>query len=1113
MKRTGPLCTRSVGIVIFFVILHWLMAIAMRVLMRYIVLTLCLLLSLPTFAQGWGRASLRVAEAADGTLTASFRMGRMSVSATGGRMSAVTVDGMTGGVGEIGEPDLPTACTLLLLPRGARMVLADVRGTEQSADVALDGHLVQPVPAATVKDAPPSTPVADSKTYGTDAWYRGGDPVELEHLGTMADSEVYRLTVRPVAYNPVQGTLRCYPSLEAVLATVASPLPPSVLPMPERYLIVSRPCFREGLQPFVRWKRQEGFEVVELYADTNKRDIVKALIAPYFAAAEPRWPRYVLLVGDAAQLQAFIGTTRPTGLETHVTDLYYAEHTDDYLPDALVGRWPVNDTAELAAVVRKTLRYEQGLDLDSTRLRRMLLVAGHEEQTPAPVTTNGQVNYVGLEAALAHPDLDTLCYRNPASADQRSAILADLRQGAAVLNYTAHCTVGGWSSPAVSFGSVDTLDNPQPLLWVNNCCQSNAFTGTCFGEQLLRKPSGGAIGVIGATNSTLWNEDYYWAVGPKHPFSLTPAYDSTRLGAFDCWTGRVPGVLTQGALMAAGNRAVTAFGSPYSKFYWEIYCLLGDPSLVPWFGTPRAATLTLRDSVRAGATEVLLHTEAGVRVSVMQADSLLGVAVAEADGELTVPLRSSVDTGEVVLTCTDRRQGPASAGRPFLLLPRVATLRAAQPIAAVGLFDVAGDDSTVACRVANLGSDTLFGLGIALLQDSMALATGAALTTQTVAVDTLPPQSRVAVGLHYAVTALGQLPMWQASLAAFADTQLAAVGLRQALTADYPEATFRLLDADGHEVHRLLARHTYLFEAAASGRIDSLSVRLTALPGFAPLADTTGTTVPVRIPFTAPDTLSHLHIEALLAAGNYRCTYSLYMVGGERRDGFDEGFASHPWRHTGTLPWTLEPSASGGWQARSGAIGGRQTSDLVVDVLLHQPDSVAFKVKTSSEVQYDKFQFLVDGVRRGNELWGESEWKQYAVPLAVGRHTLCWRYVKDDSGNIGDDCVRLDDVRMPLALWDSAYGWFGDGSLAVAGTPYDGMPLSVYPNPTNGTLTVVHPPAEAQVRLLDLMGREVYSTALPLPATLRLPALPDGTYMLLVVTGDNRFNHKIIIRR
>ena len=93
----------------------------------------------------------------------------------------------------------------------------------------------------------------------------------------------------------------------------------------------------------------------------------------------------------------------------------------------------------------------------------------------------------------------------------------------------------------MTIGTLDTLDNPQPLFYVNNCCKSNDFGGTCFGEQLLRKPSGGAVAVIGATNSTLWEEDFWWAVGPT-TISLTPSYDPIRLGAFDRLAGRAPSI-------------------------------------------------------------------------------------------------------------------------------------------------------------------------------------------------------------------------------------------------------------------------------------------------------------------------------------------------------------------------------------------------------------------------------------------------------------------------------------------------------------------------------------------------------------------------------------------
>ena len=172
--------------------------------------------------------------------------------------------------------------------------------------------------------------------------------------------------------------------------------------------IVSRPQFCQGLQPFVQWKRQEGFDVVELYADTNSCTLVKEMMNNRWPATSGRWPEYTLLVGDHEQLEAYIGSISMDD-EAHFTDLYYANFTGDYMPETMLGRWPVNDTAELRIVVEKTLRYEQFREMDTLQLKRVLLVAGREYGNPAPTTTNGQVNYLKREVTLAHPDMDTLC--------------------------------------------------------------------------------------------------------------------------------------------------------------------------------------------------------------------------------------------------------------------------------------------------------------------------------------------------------------------------------------------------------------------------------------------------------------------------------------------------------------------------------------------------------------------------------------------------------------------------------------------------------------------------------------------------------------------------------
>lgn len=414
--------------------------------------------------------------------------------------------------------------------------------------------------------------------------------------------------------------------------------------------IVSRPQFCQGLQPFVQWKRQEGFDVVELYADTNSCTLVKEMMNNRWPATSGRWPEYTLLVGDHEQLEAYIGSISMDD-EAHFTDLYYANFTGDYMPETMLGRWPVNDTAELRIVVEKTLRYEQFREMDTLQLKRVLLVAGREYGNPAPTTTNGQVNYLKREVTLAHPDMDTLCWYNPSSDDQQTAIVSAIGQGACLLNYTGHGVFSGWSHPTVTADMIAAAGTTQPTIWVNNCCKSNAFAGIGFGELLLRMPVGGAVGVIGATNTSLWAEDYYWAVGAKDTLSLEPAYDSAVPGAFDGLVGRQRTTATLGELMRNGNLAVTASGSGYTKYYWEIYNLLGDPTLKPWIGVPQETRLAA-DSVFPGQSDVHVHGTPGARVTAVQGDELLGVGTIDSSGHAVIALHRALDTLPLVITAS-----------------------------------------------------------------------------------------------------------------------------------------------------------------------------------------------------------------------------------------------------------------------------------------------------------------------------------------------------------------------------------------------------------------------------------------------------------------------------
>ena len=96
-----------------------------------------------------------------------------------------------------------------------------------------------------------------------------------------------------------------------------------------------------------------------------------------------------------------------------------------------------------------------------------------------------------------------------------ASIISNISEGTGLSNYTAHCGSNGWGDPSFNTSDVSTLQNFNEYgLVISNCCLPNKFDEpVCFGEALLRAEDKGAVGHIGASNNTYWDEDYWWAVG------------------------------------------------------------------------------------------------------------------------------------------------------------------------------------------------------------------------------------------------------------------------------------------------------------------------------------------------------------------------------------------------------------------------------------------------------------------------------------------------------------------------------------------------------------------------------------------------------------------------
>ena len=130
----------------------------------------------------------------------------------------------------------------------------------------------------------------------------------------------------------------------------------------------------------------------------------------------------------------------------------------------------------------------------------------------------------------------------------------------------------------------------------------------------------------------------------------------------------------------------------------------------------------------------------------------------------------------------------------------------------------------------------------------------------------------------------------------------------------------------------------------------------------------------------------------------------------------------------GAVPdgWEVPVGATAGWHASSdpGAYEGAFTlrSDAIEDNETAQVEvtrtfaagNITFRVKISSEANFDRLRFFVDDVQRG--VWSGTAipgWQAFTTPITAGTHTVRWSYEKDDSASVGQDAAFIDSVVLP----------------------------------------------------------------------------------------------------
>ena len=223
----------------------------------------------------------------------------------------------------------------------------------------------------------------------------------------------------------------------------------------------------------------------------------------------------------------------------------------------------------------------------------------------------------------------------------------------------------------------------------------------------------------------------------------------------------------------------------------------------------------------------------------------------------------------------------------------------------------------------------------------------------------------------------------------------------------------------------------------------------------------------ISMPFTlGNDAIEGAMYQLFYAAyyGNYSLEDEYFIQVGQSMEGFETGdLSAFNWQYPSIIyAWevTTQNPYEGQYCAKSTAISDGETSSLYITVQVETECVMSFYYKVSSESNYDKLYFKIDGVSK-NDWSGEVAWTQASYTLTPGSHELRWEYIKDSSVSSGSDCAWIDNVVFPPSTIITKVETVTENNVTI------------YPNPMNDMLNIQLGDNQSNVEIFNSLGQMV----------------------------------------
>lgn len=396
-------------------------------------------------------------------------------------------------------------------------------------------------------------------------------------------------------------------------STIATRMQPQIRQNPGLLIIYAK-AFEAAARKLARWKTRRGLLTTLTTIDSVGNSVSN--IKKYIRNEKKKNPdlNYVLLLGDS---DAIASETVPCPWGDNITDYYFSTKTDAAGPNSLVfpwlsiGRIPVRKDKDAMNVVDQIISYETMPSSDPKYYTRMAFAAFFQDddmngkddrgflKTMEDIRTSLEPLGYCIKRIYVTSNKDMKYYYDgtPIPSDVKDAmvdpatatnmLIDAVNEGQLFIGHRDHGSPEGWAHPPFTVADLDRVNRKTTTIFYSINCLTGQFDinpKESFAEKNLRM-DGAAPTLIAATRvSHSWlNNDLEKALFDATFGGVIPTFPSGT-ASYPITFNRLGDMLNY----AKSYLPIGASGSPeFIKDHFEIYHVIGDPSIELWTSAPR----------------------------------------------------------------------------------------------------------------------------------------------------------------------------------------------------------------------------------------------------------------------------------------------------------------------------------------------------------------------------------------------------------------------------------------------------------------------------------------------------------------------------------------------